>query len=317
MGHRLKRDVHAPRALKHPKLVQFDGQRRHRDGIHVIPHLEHGIGTFLPKKGMRSIPEHVAALALSMGVDIQCNTRARQILHDAGKVTGVLDERGTTHDAQVVVSNADLHPTYRVLMPDLPAPERILSQERSTSGVIFYWGVKGIHPELHLHNILFSKDYEAEFANIADQGSPAPDPTVYINITSKVIPEDAPEGEENWFVLTNVSADPEAWTPEAIQALKVAVLAKIERTLGFKPDIACEQILTPQGIQDATSSWRGALYGASSNSTAAAFLRHRNRSTQLSGLYFCGGSVHPGGGIPLCLLGARIVDELVQAHHPQ
>ena len=314
------------RALKHPKLVQlfdryatYNGSDPHRAPamLHVIPHLEHGIGTFLPKKGMRSIPEHVAALALSMGVDIQCNTRARQILHDAGKVTGVLDERGTTHDAQVVVSNADLHPTYRALMPDLPAPERILSQERSTSGVIFYWGVKGIHPELHLHNILFSKDYEAEFANIADQGSPAPDPTVYINITSKVIPEDAPEGEENWFVLTNVSADPEAWTPEAIQALKEAVLAKIERTLGFKPDIACEQILTPQGIQDATSSWRGALYGASSNSTAAAFLRHRNRSTQLSGLYFCGGSVHPGGGIPLCLLGARIVDELVQAHHPQ
>ena len=90
------------RALTHPKLVQlfdryatYNGSDPHRAPamLHVIPHLEHGIGTFLPKKGMRSIPEHVAALALSMGVDIQCNTRARQILHDAGKVTGVLDER--------------------------------------------------------------------------------------------------------------------------------------------------------------------------------------------------------------------------------
>jgi phytoene dehydrogenase-like protein len=43
----------------------------------------------------------------------------------------------------------------------------------------------------------------------------------------------------------------------------------------------------------------------------SAFLRHRNKSRDLDGLYFCGGSVHPGGGIPLCLLSGRIVSELV------
>jgi len=55
----------------------------------------------------------------------------------------------------------------------------------------------------------------------------------------------------------------------------------------------------------------GALYGASSNDVFAAFLRHPNFSSQIKNLYFCGGSVHPGGGIPLCLLSAKIVSDLI------
>ena len=38
------------------------------------------------------------------------------------------------------------------------------------------------------------------------------------------------------------------------------------------------------------------------------FLRNE---LKYKGLYFCGGSVHPGGGIPLCLLSAKITSELI------
>jgi len=312
---------HNHRQLKHPKLAQlfnryatYNGSDPHRAPamLHVIPHLEHGIGTFLPEGGMRTIPVHLERLARAVGTTILTRTPARKILHQHGQVQGVEDHSGTIHRADLVVSNADLHPTYRSLLPDIKAPESILGQERSTSGVVFYWGVRGNDPRLGLHNILFSNDYREEFETISRQGSPGEDPTVYINITSKEIPEDAPEGHENWFVMTNVTANPEQWDNRALDQLRQQVLAKIERTLGHQPDIVCEQILNPRSIESETGSWRGALYGASSNSKMAAFLRHRNRSTQLKGLYFCGGSVHPGGGIPLCLLGAKIVDELVQ-----
>ena len=224
--------------------------------MHVIPHLEHGIGTFLPEGGMRAIPLHLEALAKCLGVTFLTDTPARRILHDRGRVTGVEDERGQVHKADWVVSNADLHPTYRRLLPDLKAPKRILDQERSTSGVIFYWGVKGTHEELGLHNILFSRDYAKEFSSIRDHGTPGDDPTVYINITSKELPQDAPEGHENWFVLMNVEANPEMWDDAAVAQLKHDVLAKIERTLA-PPNIVCEQVLHPGAIESLTSSWRG------------------------------------------------------------
>lgn len=55
----------------------------------------------------------------------------------------------------------------------------------------------------------------------------------------------------------------------------------------------------------------GSLYGTSSNSKTAAFMRHPNFSNTIKGLYFVGGSVHPGGGIPLCLSSAAIAANLV------
>ena len=278
--------------------------------MHVIPHLEHGIGTFLPEGGMRAIPLHLEALAKCLGVTFLTDTPARRILHDRGRVTGVEDERGQVHKADWVVSNADLHPTYRRLLPDLKAPERILDQERSTSGSSSI-GVKGTHEELGLHNILFSRDYAKEFSSIRTTARRERPDRVHQHHEQE-LPQDAPEGHENWFVLMNVEANPEMWDDAAVAQLKQDVLAKIERTLGRRPNIVCEQVLHPGAIESLTSSGEG-LYGASSNSAAAHSCRHRNRSTDLQGLYFCGGSVHPGGGIPLCLLGARIVDELAHA----
>ena len=78
--------------------------------------------------------------------------------------------------------------------------------------------------------------------------------------------------------------------------------------------IVCNFIL-PELIESKTSSYQGALYGASSNSKFAAFLRHPNFKKKIRGLYFTGGSVHPGGGIPLCLLSAQIVADLIPNPH--
>ena len=79
----------------------------------------------------------------------------------------------------------------------------------------------------------------------------------------------------------------------------------------------CEHILTPSDIANRTGSHLGALYGPASNKATSAFLRQRNRDRRIRGLYFAGGSVHPGGGIPLCLLSGRITHELMKRHDPQ
>jgi phytoene dehydrogenase-like protein len=91
-------------------------------------------------------------------------------------------------------------------------------------------------------------------------------------------------------------------------------LNKLDRNLKIKLEECIEEefVVTPPMIADKTVSFTGALYGAASNDRMAAFLRHPNFSRQISNLYFCGGSVHPGGGIPLCLLSAKIVANLVK-----
>jgi phytoene desaturase len=282
--------------------------------LNVIPHLEHHLGAWFPGKGMYSIVQSLVQLAELLGVSFRYNSSVEQILIKDKKAIGIKVNKKTI-EADIVVSNMDVWFTYHKLLSDHPHihPKKILNQERSSSALIFYWGVNKQFPELNLHNIFFSADYEAEFDHIWQKQSIYNDPTVYVNISSKLKTDDAPSGCENWFVMINVPANKGQHWDELIKTARGNILEKLSRVL--KTDIAelivCESILDPRSIENRTSSYQGSIYGTSSNSRFAAFLRHANRSSKIKNLYLCGGSVHPGGGIPLCLLSAKITSSLI------
>lgn len=304
-----------------PRLVQFFDRFATYNGsspyqttgiMSMIPHLEQHYGTFFPKGGMHSITQSIYKLAKDIGVEFKLNTQVDEIIVEEKKVKGIIAD-GKKYDAEIVVSNADVDPTYRKLLRKFKAPEKTLKQERSSSALIFYWGIKKEFPELDLHNIFFSKDYKKEFSTIFDEKNVCEDPTVYINITSKEEPNDAPKGSENWFVMVNVPSNSGQNWDAIIERTKQNVLSKLSKILqvDLEDYIEFESILDPRKIESNTQSFQGALYGASSNNKYAAFLRHPNFSQKIKNLYFCGGSVHPGGGIPLCLLSGKIVADLV------
>ncbi len=309
------------KAFADPRLVQlFDRYATYNGSdpyqapatLSMIPHLEHGIGAFYPAGGIHAIAASLHRLAGEFGVTFRFDEPVEEILVAGRHVTG-LRTALDIYDFGLVVSNMDVVPTYRRLLPAQPAPERTLAQPRSSSALIFYWGIAREFPELDLHNIFFSADYRQEFRAIFEDKTVADDVTVYVNITAKKTPADAPAGHENWFVMVNVPHDEGQDWEELTRKTRRAVLARLRRALGadLEPLIRAEKTWTPPGIAADTSSFGGALYGSSSNNPLAAFLRHPNFSGRLDGLYFCGGSVHPGGGIPLCLLSAKIVAELI------
>jgi len=211
-----------------------------------------------------------------------------------------------------VVSNMDVIPTYNRLLPDHDIPGRVEKQERSSSALIFYWGMEKKFDHLGLHNIFWSEDYQKEFSLLFEKKEITDDPTIYVNITSKHEKSDAPEGCENWFVMVNAPhVAGQDWEKTELETRK-NILEKLSRMLGMdvEPFIKTERVLNPPTIESQTSSYLGSLYGTSSNDRMAAFLRHPNFTSKIKNLYFCGGSVHPGGGIPLCLLSGKIVSDL-------
>ena len=280
----------------------------------LIQHLESAYGTFVPKKGMVSITESLYGLAKRLGVKFSFETVVKEIKVELGVISGIKTKSGS-FSSDYVISNMDVFHTYKKLLPNEILPINRLKQERSSSAVIFYWGIKQSFPDLDLHNIFFSKNYKKEFQAIFKDKTVSEDPTIYINITSKEVVGDAPKGCENWFIMINTPADHgQDWT-QIVNRLRSHIITNISKRLNvnLKNLIVCEEVLTPPDIESKTQSYMGALYGASSNDTMAAFLRHPNFSNRIKNLYFCGGSVHPGGGIPLCLLSAKIVDELMPA----
>jgi phytoene desaturase len=308
--------------LEHPKLVQlfdryatYNGSDPYRapGTLTVIPTLEYRWGTHLPHGGMHTITRSLYKLCEDLGVEFVFNDPVERIELEHNRAIGLHTAHGFV-PYRTVVSNMDVVPTYRKLLKGHDAPATYLKQERSSSALIFYWGVRGSFDALGLHNILWSEDYREEFRTLFEEKDIHDDPTVYINITSKYEPADAPPGCENWFVMVNApyvaGQDWDALTGR----MRDTILHKVSRILGtdIAPLIATEQVLDPPRIERDTSSHLGSLYGTSSNSRMAAFFRHPNFSRHIDNLYFCGGSVHPGGGIPLCLLSGKLVSQLAQ-----
>ena len=308
------------KTVKHPKLVQlfnrfatYNGSNPYRAPglLSMIPHFEHGIGAFFPRGGMYQITASLYELALALGVQFQFNTPVERILV-AQKTANALQIGGQVIPFDRVISNMDIFYTYQKLMPNQKHPKRTLAQEKSTSALIFYWGIQGQFPQLGLHNILFSDHYKREF-DLLNQGQISDDPTIYINISQRYSHSDAPPNCENWFTMINVPPNLGQEWSSLIPSIKQQVIRKINRQLetNLEPLIVEERIVTPKNIEQDSQSHLGALYGTSSNNRMAAFLRHPNFTNRIKHLYFCGGSVHPGGGIPLSLLSAKIVDEIM------
>ena len=308
--------------LKEPHLVQLFNRFATYIGsdpfqtsgmMTLIQHLEQHFGTFVPIKGMVSITESLVSLAKRQGVKFIFNSYVDNILLENNSAKGITS-LGKDYLSDVVISNMDINPTYNLLLSKFKMPKRIANNKPSSSALIFYWGISKKFPNLDLHNIFFSGDYKEEFEQIFKNQNISDDPTIYINITSKDVKKDAPKNCENWFVMINCPYDSGQDWDLIVDRVRKIIKKKISRILGedISKNIVTEEILTPKIIQNKTKSHLGALYGPSSNSRISAFLRHSNFSNKINNLFFCGGSVHPGGGIPICLLSAKITAELIQ-----
>jgi len=286
--------------------------------LSIIGHLELNIGSFFPEGGMVSITKKLEEASRSLGVEFIVDAEVQFIETDNGRVKGVL-VNGVFEPAEIVVSNADVHHTYERLLPHVQGPKKILGQEMSSSAVVFYWGVQREFPELGVHNVFFSSDYRAEFESIFEQKALYQDPTIYIHISSKVEPTDAPAGGENWFVMVNAPVDSGQDWESLVHELRQNVVNKLSKNLNvdIEPFIRTEFINDPIKLQQTYNGKGGSIYGNSSNSSMAAFYRHPNFAPAVKGLYFAGVTVHPGGGIPLALNGAKIVERLVKEDFPR
>ncbi len=314
------------RFFRDPRTVQlfdryatYNGSDPYRapGTLAIIPWVEYGLGAWAVRGGIRAVPDALTALAARCGVRMHRECPVERIVAENGRAAGV-GVGGERIPYRAVIANADVQQVYGDLLrdPDAPQAKRYRALEPSSSAVVFLWGMGSRFPELGTHSIFFSADYREEFRDIFGRGRLPSDPTVYVNITSRHDPQDAPPGGENWFVLVNAPWNAgQDWLQEA-RALRSRVLAKLERALGrsVADAIEVERVMTPRSIEEETGSFRGSLYGISSNSRGAAFLRHPNRSRRCRGLYFCGGSAHPGGGMPLALLSGRIAADLVMRY---
>ncbi|MFC3389650.1 hypothetical protein ACFOU0_13830 [Salinicoccus sesuvii] len=79
----------------------------------------------------------------------------------------------------------------------------------------------------------------------------------------------------------------------------------------LRKHIVSEYMLTPHDIQSLYFSDHGAIYGTISDRKKNRGFKHPKKAKDISNLYFVGGTVNPGGGMPMVTLSGQQVGAMI------
>ncbi len=289
----------------------------------LLQYTELGNGVWFPIGGMYRVIERLESIARSKGVRFVYNAPVTRIETDGSRATGITLADGSRLEADVIVANADLPTVYRHLLPDARAAQKLDRKQYTCSSIMFYWGVDKRYDQLGLHNIYLAEDYRGSFDQIFKQRGLPDEPSFYIHAPAHVDPDAAPDGQDTLFGLVPVghldAAHPLDWDALRDRA-REAIFARLAQAgiTDLAQHIKFELTCSPVEWEQNYGLAKGATFGLSHTLFQVGYLRPHNRHARYRNLYFCGSSTHPGAGVPMALLSARLVSERIaqEVHAP-
>lgn len=284
----------------------------------LLQYTELAEGVWYPKEnGMYGGILALTKAAEELGVLFYYDTPIKKILTNGNLVSGVVTEDGKEYSADLVVGNADLPYIYSNLLPKNSMADKLDKKKYTCSTIMFYWAVDKRYDQIPFHNIFLGKDYKASFDEIFEQHDLPADPSFYIHAPGRLDPSVSPAGEDSLYVLVPVGhLDPsnqDEWQKLTDRA-REAVFERIGTELGItdlREHIKFEIIHTPLSWKRAFNLAKGAAFGLSHDFWQVGYLRPRNRHDRFKNLYFAGASTHPGTGLPIVLLSAKLAVERI------
>ncbi len=268
--------------------------------------------------GLYNIALGLQRLMDELGIGVRLNSEVTEVRTEGTRVTGLVTQDGAFHPADLVVSNMEVIPAYERLLREDQAFLRTLDKfEPSCSGLVLELGLDCQYPQLAHHNFFFSAHQREHFHTVFRKRQLPPDPTIYLVAASKTDPTVAPPGCDCLKILPHIPHldDAHPLTREDYLAFKERVLDKLER-MGLKDlrkHVVFEHCWTPLDIREQYYSNQGSIYGVVSDRFKNLAFKAPKQSTKYPNLFFVGGSVNPGGGMPMVVLCGQNVARKVVA----
>jgi diapolycopene oxygenase len=269
-------------------------------GAFLIPYLMIDRGVFYPRGGVGSIPKAMFQLAVDLGVEFQFNTRVTGLRSEGRSIRKVETATGL-YDSQSVISNVDRTTTGAWL-------GRQSNVEPSFSYFTLHWGLRKKMTGLDHHNLFIPKNFQIGFNKLYDEHQFPDPPIVYLNATDAIDPTAAPEGMSKLFAVVTSPArvDQVDWQRQAdsFRGLVVETLGRQGLDI-TDSDIVFERCQTPLYFEEAHGNYLGSLYGTSEKHRLFGMFPQRNFDEEIDNLFYCGGSVQPGAGLPMVILSGK------------
>ncbi|MDD1620600.1 MAG: NAD(P)/FAD-dependent oxidoreductase, partial [Methylococcaceae bacterium] len=286
--------------------------------MNLLPHIQYEYGLWYVKGGMYGLASAMERLALELGVQIRLKAEVEEIQTQGGRASGIRLNDGEVLPADIVVSNMEVIPAMQKLLHGSSAELKQMQRfEPSCSGLVLHLGVDRIYPQLAHHNFFYSAHPREHFDAVFHSGKLSDDPTIYLVAPVKSDAGIAPAGCEIIKILPHIPhLNPDKpLTPEDYLALRERVLTKLERMglTDLRKHIVTEEYWTPHDIEARYYSNQGSIYGVVADKYKNLGFKAPQRSHHFKNVYFVGGSVNPGGGMPMVTLSGQLVRDKILA----
>ncbi|MCQ4086711.1 NAD(P)/FAD-dependent oxidoreductase [Saccharibacillus sp. JS10] len=285
--------------------------------LNMMIYMQHDQGLWYVPGGLNKLADGLVKLAEEIGVQFHFGTAVTKLEKKNDVITsGWLDD-GTRLTADYYVSNMEVIPVYeRLLEEDSRFVDKLKKKfEPASSGLVLHLGVKKTYPQLRHHNFFFAKDMKQQMQSIFHDHKLPNDPVIYLVNVNKTDPSQAPEGHENIKVLPHIPyiQDQKPISRQEYEQFAERVLMKLER-MGLedlRANIVTRDMWTPEDIRKTYGSDRGAIYGTVSDRKKNKGFKHAKQSERYNNLFFVGGTVNPGGGMPMVTLSGQLVSKKI------
>ncbi len=284
--------------------------------LNMLPYIQYKYGLHYIDGGMYEMAGALQQLLNKLDIKTHKNVEITELKKQGDRITHAVLDNQTEIPADLFISNMEVVPAYRQLTGDKEIAERYDDKyEASCSGIVLHLGIDKVYPELQHHNFFFSRNQKQHFQKVFKEKEIPEDPTIYLVAPKRTDPTVAPEGHDNLKVLPHIphlTDSPPA--PQEYQELRENVLKKLER-MGLKDlrsHIVHEEYWTPRDIKKLYKSNRGSIYGVVSDKKQNKGFKAPKKSIKYQNLYFVGGSVNPGAGMPMVSLSGQKIPKKIK-----
>lgn len=283
----------------------------------LLQYTELAEGVWYPMGGMYAGIQALTKIAEKLGAKFVYNSPVRKLQVEGSKVIGAETFDGKTYTADIFVGNADLPYIYKELLPEAKEAKKLDDKLYTCSTIMFYWGVEKRYPQVAHHNVFLGGDYKASFDQIFNDHTLPEVPSFYVHAPARTDPSAAPDGQESLYVLVPVghldARSKQDWDA-LVNRARETVFTRLAKEMGvtdLKEHIKFEIVYQPKDWKNRFNLEKGAAFGLSHNFRQVGYLRPQNRHKKYKNLYFAGASTHPGTGLPIVLLSARLTTERI------
>jgi phytoene desaturase len=276
----------------------------------MIPYAEQAFGVWYMRGGFATLAELLEKELQERGADIFYSATVSDLSFEGRRCKG-LSVGAKQYEHDIVVYNGDFPLLAKLMNTDASTSKIAIKRNKykpSSGCVLVYMLANKRWNSLSGHQYYLPHDFDRQLDLIFNKGELPTHPAYYVFCPQAIDEQVAPSGKTLLYMLIPVATEGQVDWSKAAPRLVDLVLRDLEaRALnGLRRSIEWKELRSPQDARQA-GLFEGGSFGIAPTWLQSGMFRPQIVPEDVEGLYAVGASIHPGGGVPIVMQGAKLL----------